>query len=133
VERHLGQTGSPGYYGEIKQRRAGIGEHWDGEFGLAEQKRNGQVPCVVLTIIVRNLCVYEWHCDSPAWSWVLKGSLFHFCSLPMIHVFHAFPSVLFPFSGWPLKAGPGRISLRFDRSRASHAPLDVYLFSIPSR
>jgi hypothetical protein len=48
VGRLIGQAGSPGNYGEAKQRRAGIWEHWDGEFGLAEQKRNGQVPCVVL-------------------------------------------------------------------------------------
>jgi hypothetical protein len=39
VEWHIGQAGSLGNDGEVKQRRADIWEHWDGEFELAEHKK----------------------------------------------------------------------------------------------
>ncbi|KAL2159974.1 hypothetical protein VTH06DRAFT_1629 [Thermothelomyces fergusii] len=56
VAWHLGQAGSHKEYDEAKQRHVDVWQQWNGAFGLAEQKRNGQVPYEVLMIIVRNLC-----------------------------------------------------------------------------
>lgn len=88
VEWHLEQAGSHEEYDEAKQRHVDVRQQWNGAFGLVEQKRNGQVPCEVLMIIVRNLCIFEWHCDSPVWELgllFLNAFLFH--PVPSFSVF----------------------------------------------
>ena len=55
MEWHIGQAGSPGAHGKVKQRHADIREHWDGKIDLAEQKRNGQVLRGARMIFVRKL------------------------------------------------------------------------------
>lgn len=96
MEWHIGLAGSPVGYGEAKHH-TGIWERWDGKLELAEQKRNGLAPLIRVhqMMLARKLCVYQWHCDSPVWSWDLKDLFTHLCPLCRCVIAACFPCFCF--------------------------------------
>jgi hypothetical protein len=64
VEWHIERAGLPEGYGEAKQRHAGIWGHWDGEFALAEQKK--EWTGALVRDAYDNSAFMNGICDSPA-------------------------------------------------------------------